>query len=107
MKTLDKKIPKSTKLEYFAPPLKSFKSKMFYQADAIDGILICKICDNKMVDPRLLPCGRSVCHRCVDLIADTDKKRIKCQNCAKIHVIPDDGFLKNLTIQELLEFEAK
>jgi hypothetical protein len=80
---------------------------MFFQADAINNVLICKICDNKMVDPRLLPCGKSVCHRCVDYLADTDKKKIKCQNCAKIHVIPDEGFLKNLALQELLEFEAK
>ena len=80
---------------------------MFYQADKIDSILICVVCDNKMVDPRILPCGRSVCHRCVDLLIDTDKKRIKCQNCAKIHEIPDEGFLKNLALLKLLEFEAK
>jgi hypothetical protein len=80
---------------------------MFYQADKINNISICKICENKIVDPRILPCGRSVCHRCVDLIADTDKKRIKCQHCGKIHEIPDDGFLKNLALQELLECEAK
>jgi hypothetical protein len=80
---------------------------MFYQADKIDSILICTVCDNKMVDPRLLPCGKSVCHRCVDIIAETDKKKIKCQNCAKIHDIPDEGFLKNLALQELLECEAK
>jgi paraquat-inducible protein B len=43
----------------------------------------------------------------VDFLADTDNKKIKCQNCAKIHEIPDDGFLKNLALQELLEFEAK
>jgi hypothetical protein len=53
---------------------------MFFQADAINSILICKICDNKMVDPCILPCGKSVCHRCVDLIADTDKKKIMCGN---------------------------
>jgi hypothetical protein len=80
---------------------------MFYQADQIDSILICKICENKMVDPRILPCGKSVCHQCLDILADTDKKKIKCQNCGKTHEIPDDGFLKNLSLQELLEFEAK
>jgi hypothetical protein len=80
---------------------------MFFQAEAINNVLICKICENKMVDPRLLPCGKSVCHRCVDIIADTDKKRIKCENCAKIHEIPDEGFPKNLALQELLECEAK
>jgi hypothetical protein len=80
---------------------------MFFQADAINNVLICTICDNKMVDPRLLPCGMSVCHRCVDLLVDTDKKRIKCQNCAKIHEIRDEGFPKNLALQKLLECEAK
>jgi hypothetical protein len=80
---------------------------MFYQADKIDSILICEVCENKMVDPRLLPCGESVCNRCVDLLIDTDKKRIKCQNCAKTHEIPEEGFLKNLALQKLLEFENK
>jgi hypothetical protein len=80
---------------------------MFFQADAINNILICKICDNKMVDPRLLPCGMSVCHRCVDIIAETDKKKIKCQNCAKIHEIPDEGFYINQIVIEMLKCEAK
>jgi hypothetical protein len=80
---------------------------MFYQAEKIDSILICKICDNKMVDPRLLPCGMSVCHRCVDIIAETDKKKIKCQNCAKIHEIPDEGFYINQIVIEMLKCEAK
>jgi hypothetical protein len=80
---------------------------MFYQAEKIESILICNVCENKMVDPRLLPCGKSVCHKCVDLLVDTDKQKIKCQNCAKTHEIPDDGFSKNLALQKLLEFEAK
>ncbi len=48
-----------------------------------------------------------MCNRCVDAIADTDKKRIKCQNCAKIHEIPDEGFYINRLAQEMLKFEAK
>jgi hypothetical protein len=80
---------------------------MFYQADKIESILICAVCDNKMVDPRILPCGKSVCHRCVDLLADSDKNRIKCQNCGKIHEIPDEGFTINQIAKEMLNFEAK
>jgi hypothetical protein len=80
---------------------------MFYQADKIDSILICNVCENKMVDSRLLPCGKSVCHRCVDILADTGKKRIKCENCSKIHEIPEDGFPNNIALKKLLEFEAK
>jgi hypothetical protein len=26
------------------------------QANAINTVLICKICENKMMDPRILPC---------------------------------------------------
>ena len=74
---------------------------MFFQADTINSILNCNVCENKMFDPRLLPCGKSVCHRCVDAIADTGKKRIECENCAKIHDIPDDGFPKILALQKI------
>jgi hypothetical protein len=80
---------------------------MFYQAEKIDTILICTVCENKMVDPRILPCGKSVCHRCVDILVDTGKKRIKCQNCGKIHEIPDGGFYINQIVQEILNCEAK
>jgi hypothetical protein len=80
---------------------------MFFQADAINNVLICGVCEEKLVDPRLLPCGKSVCQKCVDFLADTNKKRIKCENCAKIHEIPEEGFLKNLALQKLLEIEAK
>ena len=80
---------------------------MFFQADAINIILNCEVCEHKMVDPRLLPCGKSVCHGCVDAIADKGKKRIECENCTKIHDIPDDGFPKSLALQKLLECGAK
>jgi len=80
---------------------------MFYQADKIDNLLVCRVCEQKMVDPRIFPCGKSVCDRCVDFLADTEKKRVKCEHCAKIHEIPVEGFPKNLALQELLEFEAK
>jgi len=43
----------------------------------------------------------------VDILADTEKKRIKCQHCAKTHEIPDEGFPKILALQKLLECEAK
>jgi hypothetical protein len=80
---------------------------MFYQADKIDNLLNCCVCEQKMVDPRIFPCGKSMCDRCVDFLADTEKKRVKCEHCAKIHEIPVEGFPKNLALQELLEFEAK
>jgi hypothetical protein len=80
---------------------------MFYQADKIETILICNVCDRKMVDPRLLPCGKSVCNRCVDFLTDAEKKKIKCKYCCKEHEIPDGGFYINQLAQEMLKCEAK
>ena len=80
---------------------------MFFQADAINKVLVCKICENKMVDPRILPCGKSVCHRCVDFLTDKEKNKIKCKYCGKDHEIPDGGFYINQLAQEMLKCEAK
>jgi hypothetical protein len=75
---------------------------MFYEASRIECLILCKICDKKLEDPRLLPCGRSVCHKCVDLLLDTDRRRIKCFYCAKTHDLPIDGFAPNLELSNLL-----
>ncbi len=56
---------------------------MFYEESAINQILLCKVCDSKLNDPRLLPCGQSVCGECVAKLADTSNQRIKCLNCFK------------------------
>ena len=78
---------------------------MFYEASRIECIILCKICDQKLDDPRLLPCGRSVCHKCVDVLLDTDRQRIKCFYCAKTHDLPKDGFAPNLELSNLLELK--
>ena len=80
---------------------------MFYQAESIDKILICEVCEQKMVDPRLLPCGKSLCNRCVYDVSDMQKNKVKCQHCAKIHEMPEDGgFPKVLVLQKMLEIKA-
>ena len=80
---------------------------MFYQEEEINRILICFVCENKMVDPRILPCNNSLCYRCVEIIADTEKKRIKCKLCGKTHDIPEDGFTINLVAKNLLDIKAR
>lgn len=78
---------------------------MFYEASQIESLIICKICDQKLEDPRLLPCGRSICNPCIEILLDTDKRRIKCHYCAKIHEVPEDGFVPNLEMANLLEIK--
>ncbi len=78
---------------------------MFYEASQIECLIICKICDQKLEDPRLLPCGRSICNQCIEILLDTDKRRIKCHYCAKTHEVPKDGFVPNLEVANLLEIK--
>ena len=80
---------------------------MFYQAENINSVLICFVCENKLDDPRLLPCGKSVCNKCVDLLSDTEKRIVKCQHCGKTHEIPQEGFPIILALKDLLDIEAK
>ena len=80
---------------------------MFYQAENINSALICFVCENKLDDPRLLPCGMSVCNKCVDFLSDTKKRIVKCQHCGKTHEIPQEGFPIILALKNLLEIEAK
>jgi hypothetical protein len=78
---------------------------MFYEASQINTLTICKICDQKLDDPRLLPCGKSVCNKCIEIMIDTEKRRIKCHYCAKIHEMPKDGFAMNLELASLVELK--
>jgi hypothetical protein len=80
---------------------------MFCQSESIDKILICEVCEQKMVDPRVLPCGKSLCNRCVYDVSDMQKNKVKCQQCAKTHEIPAaGGFPKVLVLQKMLEIKA-
>ena len=61
-----------------------------------------------MVDPRILPCAKSLCNRCIDFWTDQDiEKEVKCQLCNKIHETPNEGFPINITLQEMLVLKAK
>jgi hypothetical protein len=79
---------------------------MFYEASELDKLLDCKICERKLDDPRILPCGRSFCNKCIFTIADTEKTRIKCLECAKIHEIPEQGFPCNFEVNSILKLKS-
>lgn len=81
---------------------------MFYEASQIDTLIICKICDQKLDDPRLLPCGKSVCYKCIQTMTvnDSTKLLVKCPHCAKTHEVPKDGFAPNLEIGEIINLKS-
>jgi hypothetical protein len=58
---------------------------MFYDANSINRILICLNCLQRFNIPKLLPCGESICERCLSkLVSNNNKNKIFCPYC-KIH----------------------
>ena len=80
---------------------------MFFEESLINSLLICSECERKFVDPRVLPCGKSVCQECVHTLANTDTGLLKCRSCGKIHEIPHEGFPANQELAKLVTIEPK
>ena len=78
---------------------------MFYEESLIKSLLICKICDCKLEDPRLLPCGVSICQKCAEYIANAENTHVKCRTCGNQHAIPSEGFPINQLIATLTEIK--
>jgi hypothetical protein len=74
---------------------------MFYQDEQIDKLKICPICKFNFDDPRVLPCGHTVCFECIKSKPETEK--FKCKLCNKINCIENDEFPSNILIKKLLE----
>lgn len=75
---------------------------MFYLEKDITEELTCPKCKDKFNDPRILPCGHSLCNFCI--FTSVEVKNVTCLVCSKKHSMPVDGqFFKNDFINKLLE----
>lgn len=86
---------------------------MVYDAKELDQILMCNICEEKLKDPRILPCGPSFCNRCILSESETETsltafgtKTFKCQKCGKKHNIPQDGFPENIILKKVVQLKS-
>ena len=79
---------------------------MFYEETVVAEHLKCKRCYIKFDDPRILPCGKTVCQSCIQEILESENKNdnsFTCSMCQKSHIIPEDGFPINELIEALLK----
>ena len=53
---------------------------MFYEQNKIEAFLKCSKCHEKFDEPRVLPCGKTVCSLCLKTLT-TDKKKEGCFEC--------------------------
>jgi len=67
---------------------------MFYEENEITKISECKKCRLPLHEPRVLPCGDTICSSCVDKI-HVDNKQFFCILCLKKHYMPDEGLPLN------------
>lgn len=80
---------------------------MFYKENQISNELNCKLCKNRLEKPKILPCcGQTICLECTSLIEIKEEtNEFKCQLCAKIYLKPNDGFLTNFALLNLLSIQ--
>lgn len=81
---------------------------MFYREEDIDEAFICPICNLKFNDPRILPCGNTICQECVELIFQNYKKLFICVICNQSHPYTNNTqFPKNRALNRLISKQAK
>jgi hypothetical protein len=78
----------------------------------LKDLLTCPIClvkfDTNVNIPKILPCSQTICLMCIRYYADEDDK-FMCNTsmCKKRHRIPDDEFVTNQFVVDLIELEQK
>lgn len=78
-------------------------TEMFYEESDINEVLTCPKCNQRYIDPRVLPCGESICFKCISNIDKESSNVIKCTYCSNFHYIPTEGFPKNIKLCKIIE----
>ena len=76
---------------------------MYFEENIINNVLNCKICKRRLEEPRILPCGFTVCHYCIP----AECNNFNCYLCTNEHNIPMDGFQENKIILDLLSVKPE
>ena len=77
---------------------------MFYEESKISDNLNCAKCQERLDDPRMLPCGDTVCSRCLSLIR-VNNKQFSCLVCNEQHEMPAKGLPVNKASLALLAIQ--
>lgn len=68
--------------------------------------LNCSICEEIYDDPKILPCGETLCRKCIPKMIEkyktTNVSQLKCLFCKKIHEITKAGFPSNKIVVSLI-----
>jgi len=79
---------------------------LFYDKEEIDKELKCPSCLQKLVSPRLLPCGDLICLRCIQFTKIQNSNLYKCPACLEIHTFQAENLPKIKMLEKLLNKDA-
>ena len=77
---------------------------MYFEADTLESKLKCFHCKKTFVEPKLLPCGETLCFTCVVELTNDRAKVVgfNCIFCKDFHYVPPQGFPTQQVIIELI-----
>jgi hypothetical protein len=77
---------------------------MFFETNQVNDALICMNCEGRLEDPKILPCGETICSFCVSSLKVVDKI-FDCVACKQKHEMPKDGLLNNIALLKILSIK--
>ena len=77
---------------------------MFFETNQVNDALICMNCEGRLEEPKILPCGETICSFCVSSLKVVDKI-FDCVACKQKHEMPKDGLLNNIALLKILSIK--
>jgi hypothetical protein len=79
---------------------------MFFDSSQVNNFLNCKKCEGRLDEPKLLPCGNSICSHCVSLIQLTNYREFECLVCQDKHEMPKNGLPISKALVDILSIKS-
>ena len=77
---------------------------MFFETNQVNDALLCIHCEERLSEPKILPCGETICSLCETNIHIIDKM-YECLVCNKSHEMPEDGLPNNKLAFKMLSIK--
>ena len=77
---------------------------MFHEEKKINEIINCSKCNERLDDPKALPCGETVCSSCVSTI-HVNNSKYECIVCNEQHIMPEKGLQTNKKLLTLISMQ--